>query len=97
MAELQGLIDKTIEALDEVLVERPEKVYQEIDDATRCLVMVRNCLISQKRKGVAVEGTLAKVNSLMSMLVGGEYPLVGVRKERVVAVREGLRGVNAEF
>ncbi len=80
-------------ALDRVLEERPDKVHDELVDAVRCLVRLRDGLIERRRAGDAspeLRDQLDRTNAVLSVAVGGEYPLVGVRWERVQKARDQL-------
>ena len=78
-----------LEALDHVLEHRPDHVHDEIARATRCIVHVRDELIAARRAGDARYGDLlGHVNSLLSVLIAGEFPLAGVRWERMKRARD---------
>jgi len=89
---MNDLCQKGLDALDAVLAssEPPEKDL--IAEATRCVARYRDALIDEKRSGDAqAERRLPEVNSLLSELVAAEFPLVGVRRKRVEAVRDAYR------
>jgi hypothetical protein len=66
--------------------------------AVRCLVRLRDALINERRAGKGTPGheeRLRRVNAVLSMVVGGEYPLVGVRKERIKNARNEVEELLA--
>ena len=86
-------------ALDHVLEERPGKLGEEIAHAVRCLVRYRDRLIERGRAGPtsnAVHHRLVRTNAILSVVVGGEYPLVGVRSARIREARDALADLMQE-
>jgi hypothetical protein len=79
-------------ALDRALDDRPDKIYGDLANAVRCLVRLRDELIAERRRsgGAAGDGRLERVNAILSVVSGGEYPLEGVRRERIEQAREEL-------
>ena len=76
-------------ALERALQDQPDKIYDDLAEAVRCLVQLRDELMTEQR----AEGRrdrLDRCNAILSMVVGGEYPLAGVRRERVQKAREEL-------
>jgi hypothetical protein len=76
-------------ALDRALRDEPDKVYDDLAEAVRCLVRLRDELITEHRAG-GHHDHLDRCNAILSMVVGGEYPLAGVRRERVQKARDEL-------
>lgn len=76
-------------ALERALQDEPDKIYDDLAEAVRCLVRLRDELITQQRAGRPCHG-LERCNAILSMVVGGEYPLAGVRRERVQKARDEL-------
>ena len=63
-----------------------------IAEATRCTARYRDALIDEKRGGeAACDRRLAEVNSLLSELSAAEFPLAGVRRERIAMARDAYR------
>jgi hypothetical protein len=82
-----------VETLDRVLEERPKQIQEDMIEATRRLVLLRDDLIEQRRAGDLSREELDwldHVNGVISVVVGGQYPLVGVRWERVKHARDAL-------
>lgn len=86
-------------ALDHILEHKPDHVHDEIAGATRCIVQVRDALIAARRRGApAGEGELlGHVNSLLSVLIAAEFPLAGVRWQRVKQARDEYEHVLARL
>jgi hypothetical protein len=74
---------------DHALEDRPEKIYDDLAEAVRCLVQLRGELIARLREG-APSDRLERCNAILSMVVGGAYPLTGVRRDRVQKARGEL-------
>jgi hypothetical protein len=92
-------------ALDRALDDRPDKIYGDLANAVRCLVRLRDELIAERRRtgraagpaprgsatrGPQTDDRLERVNALLSVVSGGEYPLEGIRRERIEQAREEL-------
>jgi hypothetical protein len=85
-----------VEALCRVLDERPAEEHEYLLEAVRCLVRLRDRLIEQRRSGHPspdLQDRLDRANAILSVVVGGQYPLVGVRWERVSHARDELRAL----
>jgi len=81
-------------ALDHALADRPDKIYGDLANAVRALVRLRDELIAERRDGRhAGAARLERVNAILSVVSGGEYPLEGVRRERIEQAREELAGL----
>jgi hypothetical protein len=79
-------------ALDHALADRPDKIYGDLANAVRALVRLRDALIIERRRDGphAVGDRLERVNAILSVVSGGEYPLEGVRRERLEQARGEL-------
>ena len=80
--------EAALAALDHALAERPDKVHGDLAAAVRCLVALRQALTEEARRGVG--SYLDRCNGILSMVIGGEYPLEGVRRERMKQARDHL-------
>ena len=69
-------------ALEHALQDQPDKIYNDLAEAVRCLVRLRDELIAEQRAG-ASRGDLDRCNAILSMVIGSEYPLAGIRRDRV--------------
>lgn len=90
---MSAAADKALAALDRALEDRPDKVYDDLVEAVRCLVGLRAELTAKRRAGDAGD-RLERCNAILSMVVGGEYPLAGIRKERVQKARDELASLS---
>lgn len=80
-----------IAALDRALHERPDTLYDDLTRAARCLVALRDALIADRRAGLPeADAHLQRANALLSLVVGGEYPVAGLHRDRLQQARDGL-------
>jgi hypothetical protein len=94
----QQLCDKAVAALDRALHDRPDRLYDDVAEAVRCLVHFRDELIERGRAGgdAAIADRLRRANSLLSLVVGGEYPVIGLHRERLEKARDALDKLRRE-
>ncbi|MBV9374962.1 MAG: hypothetical protein JO320_07905 [Alphaproteobacteria bacterium] len=78
-----------IPALNRALEDRPDRVYDDLAAAALCLVQLRSELTARRRED-APGRPLERCNAILSMVVGGEYPLAGIRRERLQKARDEL-------
>lgn len=83
-------VDTALAAMDRALRDRPDAVYQDLVDAVRSLTELRDKLIDERRRGTMSGDWLDRLNSILSLVVAAEYPLEGLRRERVEAGRRAL-------
>ena len=86
--------------LDRVVKESPERIAGELPEAVRTLVWLRDRLIDLRRADPGspeVESRLGRTNAILSVVTGGEYPLVGVRRQRIVEARDALAELAEEL
>ena len=91
----QDDVDVAIAAVDRALREDAQLVYDDLADAVRHIVRPRDGLIMKARRGEAGGDCLTRVNAILSQIAGAEYPLEGVRRERVKNVCEQLVSLRA--
>jgi hypothetical protein len=84
-----------VAALDHALEDRPDKIYHDLAAAVRCLVQFRNELTARRREGEPNDG-LERCNAILSMVIGAEYPLAGLRRDRLRKARDELASVLGE-
>jgi hypothetical protein len=85
--------------LDHVLRSHPAEIAQELTDAVRCVVMLRDNMIERRDRGGRSperDRRLGQVNAVISAIVAGEFPLMGVRWQRIEGARDLLRRILAE-
>ena len=80
-------VEPALAALDR---DGDHSTYQDLLEASRCLVALRAILIVERRRGALVDDTLDWLNAIISHVVAAEYPLAGIRRERVESARRGL-------
>jgi hypothetical protein len=78
-----------VAALERALDDRPDKIYHDLAEVVRCLVKLRAELTAARRKGEAADH-LERCNAILSMVIGGEYPLAGLRRDRLRKARDEL-------
>jgi hypothetical protein len=98
MSATDELCDGAIKALDRALHDRPDRLYDDVAEAVRCLVRFRDELIERQRSNGDAESRsrLRRANAILSMAVGGEYPVAGLHRERLQKVREALDKLRRE-
>jgi formate dehydrogenase major subunit len=81
-----------LEAIDKLLAEKPEKVGHDFSEATQRLCDWREDLIVRWRRTHADEDRrkLDLVNSAISVVVGGQFPLGPVPWAEIAKVRDKL-------
>lgn len=84
--------------LDRALDDRPDRIYGDLSQAVRCLVRLRDALIAARRRDgkTAGDDRLERLNAILSVVSGGEYPLQGVRRDRIAKAREELAKLLAQ-
>jgi len=93
---MQDRIDAAIAALDRALDDRPDHVYGDLAEAVRCVAALRDDLIEQRRTGHETGQRLGRVNAILSHVVASEYPLEGVRRQRIETARDELAGLRSK-
>ncbi|HEY4471925.1 MAG TPA: hypothetical protein VGN21_12190 [Stellaceae bacterium] len=84
-------VETALAAMDRALRDRPSLVYDDLTEAVRCLVRLRDGLIAARRGGDTAAGDrLEGLNALFSLVVAAEYPLEGVRRSRIENARRAL-------
>jgi hypothetical protein len=87
---------RALTVLDRALGQPPERMADDLPEAVRTLARLRNRLIDQRRAdpdSPEVAERLDRVNAILSVVAGGEYPIVGIRRERIVDARDALAGL----
>lgn len=80
--------------LDRMVAERPADHFQPMSEAVRKLIEMRNGLIAHHRAdggGKPPEGSLSDLNAMISVAIGAQYPIVGIKRERIEQTRDALR------
>lgn len=80
-------------AFDAIVAARPEVTHDRLAAAVRLIVSMRNALVNERRSGRFDSGRqelLDRVNAILSLATSAEFPLAGVRWERIVAIRQAM-------
>lgn len=84
---------QALAAVKHALENREKNPLPEVSKAVRCLVPLRNQLIEEKRAGTdstLPQAFLDRVNGILSVAAGIEYPLGGLHRGRLEKVRDSL-------
>ena len=82
-------VEPALAALDRALGE--QSAYGDLVEVSRHLVALRGLLIAARRRGVPdPDRRLERLNVILSLVVAAEYPLEGVRRERIATARQEL-------
>jgi hypothetical protein len=86
----QHNIAPALGALDRALGD--EAAYEDLVEATRCLVALRRMLIAERRRGQGHDPArrLERLNAILSLVAAAEYPLEGARHERIATAHREL-------
>ena len=84
-----------VAALDRALDDRPDMIYHDLAAVVRCLVKLRIELTAARREGEPGD-RLERCNAILSMVIGGEYPLAGIRRDRLQRARVELASLIGE-
>ena len=97
------VLDRCREAigkLDYLLRNHPAETADELTQAVRSTVDLRDRMIehrhAQGAQNDAQNRRLREVNSIISAIVAGEFPLIGIRWQRIESARDLLQQVLAE-
>lgn len=86
-------LDQATAALDRAIEDREDHIQQDLADAVRRIVAVRDRLIAERRRGIDPGDRLARLNAVLSHVVAGEYPLAGIRRQRIEEARDELAAI----
>ncbi len=93
---------EAVASLDRLLEISPYPSFQDMDVAERAIVRLRDGLIERLRQDDAsdetphLRGLLERANIAISMVVGLEYPVAGMRRQLLETARDALKGGLAE-
>ncbi len=80
--------------LDRMVEEQPSDYFQPMSDAVRKLVQLRDRLIVKLRAAEPYDNAashLASLNAVISSAIGAQFPIVGIKRERIEQTRDALR------
>ncbi|WP_152527961.1 hypothetical protein [Lutibaculum baratangense] len=85
------------ERLDDVLAKDGREIsHAELAGAVRCIVAYRDGLIAARRAGRCTREELDRVNALLSLAHGAEYPLIGFHRHRIEQARDEIARMLAD-
>jgi hypothetical protein len=96
--EVCGLCRDVVGKLDHLLRNHPAETAEELTEAVRCTVALRDRMI-ERRRGDCDAGRnarLRQMNAVISAIVAGEFPLMGIRWQRIEGARDLLKKILAE-
>lgn len=80
-----------IEAFEAAIEQGSKVKHEQIAEAVRRLIALRNQLLERTRAGDIDGAPLPQVNALVSLAHGAEHPLIGVHLHRMEQARDSLR------
>jgi formate dehydrogenase major subunit len=81
---------RALALIDKLLAERPEKVGHDFSEATRCITTLRDEMIARYRAGTLPRRELDDINAVLSVIMGGHFPLGAVPWEKIATARARL-------
>lgn len=84
---------RALAMLDRLLAERPHRSGHDFSETTRCLTAYRDELIAQVRAGHLERRLLEEINAVLSVVVGGHFPLGPVPWTHIEQARDRLAGL----
>jgi predicted RNA-binding protein with PIN domain len=93
---------QAVTELEEALRLPPKELGEEVDQAERTVVRLRDRLIGRLRQDAAAaeaprwRAALDRVNAALSLIVGVEYPAAGLQRSSLEQARDTLKAVLAE-
>ena len=78
--------------LEDALKRPPDQLGEEVDQVERDLASLRDQLITQLRSTGQRAG-LDRVNAVLSLVVGLEYPAAGIQRSLIEQARDALRAL----
>ncbi len=81
-----------LHAVEKLLADRPDKIGHDFSEATRRLTAYRDALIARWRQTRADEDrrSLERANAVLSVIVGGHFPLGPVPWSHIERARDEL-------
>lgn len=86
-------------SLEHLLKEPTDAVAEHVAEAVRKIVRLRDELIDRRRAGDAsplVADWLDRTNAILSSVVGAEFPIKGLHRERLATARDAFEKMIAE-
>ena len=88
------------EKIERAMAKHGREFIREMDEVERMIVQLRDTLIDRLRRDEADgpnHAALERINNALSMIIGLEYPIAGIRRDTLEQVRNTLAGIAAEI
>ena len=92
----RGAAAQAIAHLSAAIESGPEASHEDICAAFQAIVALRDQAIDGHCRGEVTDECRDRVNSLVSLAFGGEFPLSGFHVRRLEQTREGVRQLLAD-
>ena len=99
-AHASELAGKAMRAIDEAIAKKPERDGHAFSAAVRCLAELRDALLREQRDlrpSRHPQDKLARLNAVISVIVGGHYPIGSVPWRHVEEARSSFAEILAEL
>lgn len=86
--------------LDKLIADRPHRIGHDFSEATRCLTALRERMIGLLREGNAppeTAGRLARLNAVLSVVVGTHYPVGAPKWPHLQRARDSFAELASEL
>ena len=100
MTDIPSCCHEACKAFDAILRDRPDITHERLASAIHQIIVFRDALIGERRADRTdnrTDALLPAVNSILSLAASAEFPLVGVRWDRIVAIRAALAEFDREL
>lgn len=94
---LGDLCQQAIALIERAQHEQPSELSEDVDEAERTVVRLRDQLIERLRRGdssgevQSTQSALTTVNAALSLIVGVEYPAAGIQRKLLEQAGAALR------
>lgn len=89
----RGEAEQAAAAFEEAIERDWQVTHQNIADAVRRLVALRDGLLERSSTDDVRRTSLGPVNALLSLAHGAEHLLIGLHRRRMLRVRDGLKAL----
>lgn len=99
VSNTRELAEKAMKAIDKVVADKPERNGHDFSAAVCCLTELRERLLLQRQASPSREtrDRIARLNVVLSVIVGGEYPIGGVPWSHVESARDAFAQLLADL
>jgi hypothetical protein len=95
---LEPLVQRCVDELQDALNRPPAELSDEVDRVEQQLARVRDVLIQRRHEAGALTdpAALHRVNGVLSLVVGVEYPSAGIQRKLLEQARDALSDLLAQ-